>query len=181
MKAEFQAALKDAEHRAELAAAKASSALESLHSTLEQVKQSAQEELTRVKQEAQRALAEQAKKMQEAHALDKAKALEAQQQELQSKLLSERDSALTGSHDAHEAAMSELEIRVRQECAENFSNELKNEKERTIAQLEQAKSELFREQGGGASSATSRIDAASGRRARSCDPGSQGSSRGDDD
>ena len=143
VKAEFQAALKDAEHRAELAAAKASSALESLHSTLEQVKQSAQEELTRVKQEAQRALAEQAKKMQEAHALDKAKALEAQQQELQSKLLSERDSALTGSHDAHEAAMSELEIRVRQECAENFSNELKHEKERTIAQLEQAKSELF--------------------------------------
>ena len=142
-RAEFQAALKDAEHRAELAAAKASSALESLHSMLEQVKQSAQEELTRVKQEAQRALAEQEKKLREAHASDKAKALEAQQQELQSKLLSERDSALTGSHDAHQAAMAELEVRVRQECTENFSIELKTERQRTLAQVEQMKTQLL--------------------------------------
>ncbi len=143
LKAEFQASLKDAEHKADLAAAKASSALESLQATLEQVKQSAQEELTRVKQEGMRALTEQAKELQQAHALDKAQALEAQQKELQSKLLQERDSALTGSSDAHAAAMSELEVRVRQECAENFSNELKVEKDRTITRFEQVKSELL--------------------------------------
>ena len=78
LKAEFQASLKDAEHKADLAAAKASSPFESLQATLEQVKQSAQEELTRVKQEGMRALTEQAKELQQAHALDKAQALEAQ-------------------------------------------------------------------------------------------------------
>ena len=145
LKAEFLAALKDAEHRAELASAKATSALESLQATLEQVKQSAQEELTRVKQEAERALAEQAKKMSEEHAMDKAKALEAQQLELQSQLLSERDSALNGSHDAHAAAMSELEIKVRQECAENFSLELRSEKEQSEARIQQAQAALMAE------------------------------------
>jgi len=142
MKADFQAALKDAEHKAELAAAKASSAIENLQATLEQFKQSANEELSRVKEEARKALADQAAKLNEAHALDKAQALEAQQRELQSKILSERDSAISGSHDAHAAAMSELEIKVRQECAENFSVELKNVKEAAQAVIEQEKSAL---------------------------------------
>ena len=143
IRAEFQGALKDAEHKAELAAARASSALESLQTTLEQVKQSAHEELARVKQEATRALVEQEKKLREAHAIDKAKALEAQQVELQSKLGNERDSALTGSRESHQAALSELEVRVRQECAENFSAELKTERERTIARFEHVKAELL--------------------------------------
>jgi len=145
LKAEFMATLKDAEHRAELASAKASSALESLQATLEQVKNSAHEELTRVRKEAERALAEQARNLNELHAIEKAKALEAQQLQLQSQLRSERDSALHGSLDAHAAAMSELEFKVRQECAENFSLELRSEKEQSNARMQQTQAALMAE------------------------------------
>ena len=81
LKAEFQASLKDAEHKADLAAAKASSArISPSHARASQAVGARGADSREAK--GMRALTEQAKELQQAHALDKAQALEAQQKEL---------------------------------------------------------------------------------------------------